>query len=184
MAKEVICTDGLGRGRIEVLRRVKVESDDEMKVENEEDYGRSLKGAEMNEREGEVRKEGKMWGDGEVEGECARWEEKKVNVDVHEKGKGADRVSEWHDDSAEDGRVHVDKSEDRFEDIRVYVPKRILELSNDREVQAGVIGDEFCMIVVQVSRMTIVKGGETCSDGWVCAERVYHRCKSCRKWQS
>lgn len=67
----------------------------------------------MDERKGEVRKEGGMWGDedGEREGERARGEGKKFSVDVHENGTGANRMSWWNDERVEDCRVHVYKSE-------------------------------------------------------------------------
>lgn len=55
-------------------------------------------------------------------------------------GAGADRVFGWHDERAEEGQLNVDKSDEGREDIWVYVPERVREMSNDREVQIGCDG--------------------------------------------
>lgn len=95
MEKDVIHTDGLGRCMIEVSWRMEIKSDDVMEFSNEEGHGRSSKGAGMDKCEGEVRKEGRMWG---------RWrsgrgvrgrgvEAKKDSVDVHENKTAQERTA-------------------------------------------------------------------------------------------
>lgn len=91
MTKEVIPTD-IGRGMMEVVQRVNVESNDVIEAKNEEGHGRSWKSAEMDESEGEVRTEGSMWGRWRrVRGARARGKEE-ISVDVHANCTGADRV--------------------------------------------------------------------------------------------
>lgn len=71
----------------------------------------------MDEREAETKKEDRMWGNGEREGELTRGEGKKVSVDVHEKSTGVDSVRVKNDERAKYGRVYVDKNEKRRENI-------------------------------------------------------------------
>lgn len=111
-----------------------------MEVTNHEGHGRTWKGAGMDEREGEVRKEGGMWGDGEGEGERAREEGKKLSVDVHANCTGVDSLRRWNNERAKYGRVHVNKSYDICEDIGLYVPELVREMSIGPEVQVGCDG--------------------------------------------
>lgn len=53
----------------------------------------------MNEREGEVRKDAGMWGDGEGDGERPRWKGKNLSIYIDANGNEADRVRKWNNES-------------------------------------------------------------------------------------
>lgn len=76
-----------------------------------------------------------IWRNGKREGERAGGDRKNISVDTHANGTIVDHLRWWNDERAEVGRVDVDKSEDGSEDIAVYVPERLREVSNTREVE-------------------------------------------------
>lgn len=64
-----------------------------------------------------------------------RRKRKKLSVDIEAKVTAADQGRERKDERAGDGRVHVEKSDDGRDDIRMYAPKSVREMWNDREIQ-------------------------------------------------
>lgn len=83
MAKDVIRMDGVWRGIMEVVRRLKVKSDDVMVGENEEGHGWSWKSAGVDYLEEKRRKAWRIWRGWEGVGERARVEGENLSVHMH-----------------------------------------------------------------------------------------------------